>query len=51
MKKILIIIKNFENKINKISNVIAVTRAENINKEKNTFLKNQLKRYGIAANK
>jgi len=49
MKKILIIIKNLENKIDQIFNKIGSAKAEKINKERETFLKRQLKMYGNAS--
>jgi len=49
MKKILIIIKNLQNKINQIFNKIVSVKTEKINKEGETYLKSQLKRYGNAS--
>jgi hypothetical protein len=49
MKKILIIIKNLKNEMDQIFNKIVSVRAEKINKEGETYLKSQLKRYGNAS--
>ena len=49
MKKILIITKNLENKINQIFNKSVSVKAEKIDKEGETYLKSQLKRYGNAS--
>jgi hypothetical protein len=49
MKKILIIIKNLENEINQIFKKIVSVKTEKINKEGETYLKSQLKRYGNAS--
>ena len=51
MKKRLIIIKNLEKKINKIFNKTADVKVEKIDKERETYLKSQLKRYSIASYK
>ncbi len=49
MKKILILIKNLQNKINQIFNKNVSVKTEKINKEGETYLKSQLKRYGNAS--
>ena len=49
MKKILIIIKNLKNEMDQIFNIIVSVKAEKINKEGETYLKSQLKRYGNAS--
>ena len=51
MKRRLIIIKNLENKINKIFNKTVDVKVEKIDKERETYLKSQLKRYSIASYK
>ena len=51
MKRRLMIIKNLENKINKIFNKTADVKVEKIEKERETYLKSQLKRYSIASYK
>ena len=49
MKKILIIIKNLKNEMDQIFNKIVGVKVEKINKEGETYLKSQLKRYGNAS--
>ena len=49
MKKILIIIKNLENEIGQIFNKFMSVKTKKINKEGETYLKSQLKRYGNAS--
>ena len=51
MIKILIIIKNLKNEMDQIFNKIVSVKAEKINKEGETYLKSQLKRYSIASYK